>query len=455
MAFRCESCEFRAPKWMGFCPQCRASQPLQETGEVAPRATAALLTDRAIARLPTGWEEFDRVLGGGLVPGAALLMGGEPGIGKSTLLLQIAASLAAGSGPTGPAEILLATAEESLGQVGLRASRLGASGVQAVAETDVDQIVGLARRTSPAVLIVDSIQTVAVADATGVAGGVTHVREAAGRLIQFAKQSGTTVVLVGHVTKDGSIAGPKQLEHLVDVVLSLEGDGDLGLRVLRSQKNRFGATHQVGLFEMTDAGLIEVTEPLLGSWAGEVPGTVALAGVEGRRSILVEIQALVAPTSMPQPRRSVKGLEAARLHQLLAVLDRHAGLSFAGSDVYVNVAGGMRVREPAADLAVALALVSSLLNQPLGPLAAWGEVGLTGEVRPVGQTDRRRQEASRRGLRCLTPLDKRIPIETLLAEAGLLIGWREPVVASGTDGQPNALLTPRRSAAAGSRNRAS
>jgi len=397
--------------------------------------------------MASGIGEFDRVLGGGLVAGSSVLLGGEPGIGKSTLLLQLAAAYSGSGG-----EVLVATAEESVDQVAMRAERLGCGGVSVVAEGDVDAIIGHASSNGVAALVVDSIQTVGVAELSGVFGGVNQVRESAQRLVRFAKASGTAVILVGHVTKDGSLAGPKQLEHLVDVVLSIEGETELGLRVLRSQKNRFGATHQVGLFQMTDAGMEEVVEPLLGTWWGDVAGTVAFAGMEGRRSVLVEIQALVARASTPQPRRSVKGVEVARLHQILAVLERHAGVSFSGLDVYVNVTGGLRLREPAADLPVALALVSSLRDLPLGRIAAWGEVGLTGEVRSVSAADHRREESARAGLNVVAPGPERARIETLLALSGLSSSRQAPVVASEIDGHSHASLPSRGVAKAGSRN---
>lgn len=429
---------------MGFCPQCRSTSPLEASAPAAARSPAPV-GGGGRARLESGIGEFDRVLGGGLVPGASVLLGGEPGIGKSTLLLQLAHAHAAAG-----VDVLVATAEESVEQVAMRAERLGCAGVVVAAEADVDRII--AHSAGVGLLIVDSIQTVATADGTGVPGGVTQVRESGQRLVRFGKESGAAVVLVGHVTKDGSLAGPKHLEHLVDVVLSLEGDGALGLRVLRSAKNRFGATHQVGLFHMTDGGMEEVTEPLLGDWQGDVPGTVAFAGVEGRRSVLVELQALVAPTSNPQPRRSVKGIEVARLHQILAVLDKHVGAGFGGADVYVNVTGGLRIREPAADLPLAVALMSSLLDVPVGRVAAWGEVGLTGEVRPVSGAEHRREEASRAGLGVVAARGSRDRIGSLLTVAGLHPGRRGPVVASGLDGHAHAFVAPSSPAATGAGN---
>lgn len=433
---------------MGFCPQCRVQGPLTPTSGTTGRPVPAVSSGSG--RLISGIGEVDRVLGGGLVPGSAVLVGGEPGIGKSTLLLQLAGSLR-GAGH----EVLVATAEESVDQVALRAERIGCEGVTVIAEADVDAIVEHGRMARSAVIIVDSIQTVSAGAAIGVPGGVNQVRESALRLVRYGKEASAALILVGHVTKDGLLAGPKQLEHLVDVVVSLEGEAELGLRILRSQKNRFGATHQIGLFAMTDAGLTEVTEPLLDAWSGDVPGTVAFAGLEGRRSVLVEIQALVAESATPQPRRSVKGLQVARLHQILAVLDRHAGASFRGLDVYVNVTGGIQVREPAADLPVAMALMSSLLDRPLGRTAAWGEVGLTGEVRAAFGSTHREQEAQRAGLAVVAPAARRMRLSDLLNGAGMAFVGKGPVVASGIDGQAHAFVPLFGPAEAGTGHRAS
>lgn len=345
-------------------------------------------------RTATGIAEIDRVLGGGLVDGSVVLVGGEPGVGKSTLLLQMAARVA-GQGP-----VLLASAEESPSQVALRASRLDldSPGLHIIADSRVAAILGACVDEQPRLLIVDSIQTVTSDDAEGSAGGVVQVRESASQFIEFAKRTGTIVALVGHVTKDGAIAGPKTLEHMVDVVMYLEGEGDGGLRLLRSLKNRFGSVNQVGVFTMGDSGLDEVPDPsgvLIEAHRAGASGTVLFPMVEGRRSLLCEVQALVVPTVLPQPRRSVKGLDAARVHQLLAVLERHAHVGLGKFDVHVNVVGGVRLRDPAADLAVALAIVSSSLDRPLPLAAAWGEVGLTGEIRNAAHGDRRLEEASR------------------------------------------------------------
>jgi len=371
---------------------------------VSPRqrlATSVSITDASshrVDRIASGWPEVDRVLGGGLVAGSVVLVGGEPGIGKSTLLLQIAGSL----GSQGH-RVIIASAEESATQVAMRADRVGiqADEVELVSDDDVDAIVALARSAEPSVVVVDSIQTVGVREILSAPGGVAQVRESAARLIRMAKTTGVVVVLVGHVTKEGGLAGPKILEHMVDVVLYLEGDPDRGLRVLRSTKNRFGATHVSGMFDMQGDGLIEVEDPsklFLDGWETAVPGTIVYPAVEGRRSVLVEIQALVARTQQVQPRRSVRGLDPARVNQVIAVLDKHAGVRVQDNEVYVNVVGGWRLDEPACDLPVALALASSLADRPLGRLAAWGEVGLAGEVRAVPFTARRIEELNRMGL---------------------------------------------------------
>ena len=392
---------------MGFCPQCLNEGALVETAESTrskrrtPAAGVVSLAEsgaETVVRVPVGIDEFDRVIGGGLVPGVGILLGGEPGVGKSTLLLQVGGSLADRGGT-----VLLVSAEESVGQVGLRASRLGISNdaILLSSERDVDAIIEAGRSVKPDLLVVDSIQTIGAREVGGTPGGVAQVRESVARLVHFSKESGVPVVLIGHVTKDGAIAGPKLVEHTVDVVLYLEGDMERGLRMLRGLKNRFGATHQVGLFEMGDRGLIEVTDPaglLAIDRRGDVPGSVVFPAVDGRRPLLVEVQALVASTTTPQPRRSVKGLEPARVHQVIAVLERHAGLSFAGKDIYVSVVGGIKLRDPGADLPVAFALASSLLGEPTGSLAAWGEVGLTGEVRGVAHGEHRAAEAKRLGL---------------------------------------------------------
>lgn len=433
MAFRCDQCGHRSAKWMGFCPQCLVQEPLSEDVSTPDRdrrrssdpAVATSLTEVASDRHPrtgVGIGELDRVLGGGIVAGSVLLVGGEPGVGKSTLLLQAAGALA-GLGK----RVVLVSAEESAQQVAMRAERLSvtAPGIDLVSDDDVDRVLAAAEADPPDLLVIDSIQTVGVGDLSGAPGGVAQIRESAARLIRFAKRRGVATVLVGHVTKEGGIAGPKLLEHMVDVVLYLEGDPDRGLRALRCLKNRFGATHVVGMFEMTGDGMGEVEDPskaFLSEWESSVPGTIAFPAVEGRRSVLVEIQALTNETSYPQPRRSVRGVEGARVHQILAVLARHGGVDALGQDVYVNVVGGWRISEPGCDLPIALAVASSVLDRPLGAVAAWGEIGLAGEVRQVPYEARRREEAERIGLRSvIAPSRERgFRLQAAMAEAGLV-----------------------------------
>lgn len=405
MAFRCDSCGHGSPKWMGFCPQCGVDRPLTEESSVVRKsqspATAVSLDearDTIGPRFHTGWGEIDRVLGGGLVEGSVILLGGEPGVGKSTLLLQVAGFMAGRGG-----SVLVASAEESAHQVAMRAKRLGIDGgsIQLVSDDDTDAIAALAEKVRPDFLIVDSIQTVGVRDLSGAPGGVAQVRESAARLVRLAKESNIPVVLVGHVTKDGGLAGPKLLEHMVDVVLYLEGDPDRGFRVLRSLKNRFGPTHVSGMFDMQNEGLVEVDDPskvFLSGWESEVAGTVVFPAIEGRRAVLVEIQALVTETNQAQPRRSIRGLDPTRVNQVIAVLDRHTGLKLYQHEVYVNVVGGWRIDDPGCDLAVALAIASSRVDRPLGRVAAYGEVGLAGEVRGIPFESRRVEELDRMGV---------------------------------------------------------
>lgn len=389
---------------MGFCPQCKESTLAEEPERVSRvRAPGAVTPVTAVANHPrrdrrsTGFEEVDRVLGGGLSPGSAVLLGGEPGVGKSTLLLQIAASTA----QAGP--VLMVSAEESMQQVAMRARRVDAAVTNVVlcAESDVDAILATIDEVRPLLVVVDSVQTISSSDVTGSAGGVAQVRESGARLVTAAHRLGIPIVMVGHVNKEGHLAGPKVLEHVVDVVLLLEGDHDHGLRILRSTKNRHGSVDRVGVFEMTECGLVGVADPsslLVGTWAGDVAGTALFPMVHGKRAVLVEVQALVVPSTAPQPRRSVKGVDAARVHQLLAVLERHGRIRFADHEVYVNVVGGLRVVEPAADFPLALALASARTRQPLGKIAAFGEVGLTAELRSVGRSGLRREEAHRLGI---------------------------------------------------------
>jgi DNA repair protein RadA/Sms len=400
--FACQSCGQVSPKWLGRCPDCGEWNSFVE--EVArerpapssPSASAVALTEpsgAAEARLPTGLQGFDRVLGGGLVPGAVVLLGGEPGIGKSTLLLQVGRSVAASEG-----EVLYATGEESAGQVRLRGERLGIreSRLAVMAETDVGAIVGEAERRRPSLVIVDSIQAVREPSLSSSPGTVSQVRETAGALQRHAKSSGVPVILIGHVTKDGSLAGPKSLEHLVDAVVAIEGDRGSSRRLLRGTKNRFGSVDELALYEMTGEGLREVENPsaaLLAERRSGLPGSAVTAAREGTRSLLVEIQALVGPSAAGSPRRVAIGLDASRLALLLAVMEG-SGLALASREVFAACTGGVEVTEPAADLAVIAALASSARGKPLPESAVFfGEVGLLGEIRRVPSASSRVKEA--------------------------------------------------------------
>ncbi len=402
--YLCHECGHRSPKWMGFCPQCRSTDELAEVAplrrrpsgvESGPIVSVTDATTTIRDRNATGIRELDRVLGGGLVPGAVVLVGGEPGVGKSTLLLQAADSIAAGTGP-----VVFTTAEESTHQIQMRARRVGVTqhDVSVASIHDVDEIIAIATERQPAVVIVDSIQTVSTTEIAGSAGGVAQVRDSAARLIAFAKTSGIPMVLVGHVTKDGSIAGPRTLEHMVDVVLYMEGEADAGLRFLRSVKNRYGSVNEVGVFEMTPEGVIEVPDPsglLVAHRDESQPGSVLFPTIEGKRPMVVEIQALCVETSASQPRRSTTGLPPSRVHQVLGVLDRHGHIAVRSLEVYVSVMGGIKVVEPAADLAVALAIASAVTDVPLRGTAAWGELGLTGDIRPASRAAIRTGEIER------------------------------------------------------------
>ena len=348
--------------------------------------------------LPTGVGEFDRVLGGGIVPGAVILLSGEPGVGKSTLLLDVAAHAARGG-----RKVLYVSAEESAGQVYLRASRTGGlnDNLYLANDTDLGSVLGHIESLSPDLLIVDSVQTVSSGALEGSAGGVAQVREVAATLIRVAKDTALPIILVGHVTKDGQVAGPRTLEHLVDVVCQFEGDRQTSLRFIRAQKNRFGPTDEVGCFEMSGSGIVEVPDPssLFRSGTGTpVSGTCITIALEGRRALPVEIQALVVPSSAPQPRRVVNGVESSRVAMLLAVLERRAGIALSQADVYVSTVGGIRITEPGADLAIALAVASAAKDTPLSPTTiAIGEISLAGEIRQVTQAAQRASEASRLG----------------------------------------------------------
>jgi DNA repair protein RadA/Sms len=426
--FVCQSCGAASARWAGRCEACGAWNTLVEEGAAVPARLSRKGRPFAVEplkgetheapRLASGIGEFDRVTGGGLVRGSVLLLGGDPGIGKSTLLIEVAAAMAR----RGQRAVYI-SGEEATAQVRLRAERLGLAdaAVDVAAETSVEDIVAtLSHGTPPRLLIIDSIQTMWTQTVEAAPGTVTQVRGSAGELIRFAKRGGTAVILVGHVTKDGQIAGPRVVEHMVDAVLSFEGEGSQQFRILRAMKNRFGPTDEIGVFEMTGTGLREVANPSelflserdLGS-----PGTVVFAGIEGTRPLLVEIQALVAPTTLGTPRRAVVGWDPSRLSMVLAVLEAHCGIRLSGHDVYLNVAGGLRIQEPAADVAAAAALVSSLARAPLPADAVYfGEVSLSGAVRPVAQTAARLKEAQKLGFtRAIVPEAARGEI----AESGL------------------------------------
>jgi DNA repair protein RadA/Sms len=411
--FVCQSCGFQAAKWLGRCPDCGAWNSLVEeaapTGPVPeaqlpPRrgAPQSLLNLRVAPeiRQASGLGEFDRALGGSVVQGSVVLLGGDPGIGKSTLILQALDRLCRED-----RRALYISGEESEGQIKLRADRLGlkSPGLLVACETCLENILKIVEELKPAFLALDSIQTIYTATLPAAPGSLSQVRETAFRLVQQAKLTGTATFLIGHVTKEGSIAGPMTLEHLVDTVLYLEGDRSHAFRLLRTVKNRFGPTQELGVFEMGEAGLLEVPNPsalFLAERSLEVPGAVVVPSLEGSRPILVEVQALVSPSSLALPRRQSMGVDPGRVSLLVAVLEKRVGLALSGQDLFVNVAGGVRLTEPAMDLGVALALASSLLDRPVpGDTLIFGEVGLTGEIRAVSQPELRLKEGRKMGFR--------------------------------------------------------
>jgi DNA repair protein RadA/Sms len=405
--FACTDCGTTAGRWLGRCPGCGAFGTLVEelTGRDEPQAKTAARATQKLAevvadeseRISTGVAELDRVLGGGIVPASLVLVGGEPGVGKSTLLLSALGAVARSG-----RRALLVTGEESAAQVKLRAARLGGSDdVEILAETELETVCATIERERPAVCVVDSVQTLNASALGSAPGSVAQVREAAGRLLRTAKEHGVATILVGHVTKDGSVAGPRVLEHLVDCVLQFEGDRYHAHRVLRATKNRFGSTNELGVFEMTGAGLVGVPDPseLFGhSEPGEVGAAVACA-LEGTRPLLLEIQSLVAPSDLAMPRRVATGVDPKRLAMIVAVLARHAGVALGSADVFVNVAGGVRIDEPGADLAIALAIASAARGVPVPEgTAAFGEIGLTGRLRAAAQAERRVEECAKLGI---------------------------------------------------------
>jgi DNA repair protein RadA/Sms len=418
----CSACGHETPRWHGQCPGCDAWNTLVEEAVARPAASGGRGGTRGgggaqavkpvplgqveaseVARLATGIGELDRVLGGGIVPGSLVLIGGSPGIGKSTLTTMALANLV-----TAGRRTLYVSAEESAAQIKLRADRLAgpaALDIPVIAETDLGAVLATLERERPDVCVVDSVQTLHAAALSGAPGSVGQVREVAGEIMRVAKQHRIAVLLVGHVTKEGALAGPRVLEHLVDCVLQFEGERERTYRTLRALKNRFGSTSEAGVFEMRDDGLVEVLDASA-RFVGEAtraPGSVVLCAMEGSRPLLVEVQALVSPSELEPPRRVVSGIDRNRLALVLAVLGRHGGVALGGADVFVNVVGGVRVEEPGADLAVALAVASAARGVPLSdeaapPLACFGELGLTGELRSVGHADRRLAEARKFGL---------------------------------------------------------
>lgn len=418
--FVCQSCGYQAPKWLGRCPGCQEWNTFVEErlieekiperdllgleAEAVPMPITEIMGEER-GRLQTGFGEFDRVLGGGIVFGSVVLVGGDPGIGKSTLLLQVMNCLALKE-----KKVLYVSGEESLQQTKMRAERLGISSDQlfVVSETSLEKILQDIQTLSPSTVVVDSIQTIYSSDLPSMPGSITQVRETSSRLLYLAKHLSIPIFLVGHVTKEGFIAGPKVLEHMVDTVLYIEGEANHSFRILRAVKNRFGSTNEIGVFEMKDSGLVEVVSPsefFLSERTQSTSGSVVMASMEGSRPILVELQALVVPTHFGVPRRTAQGVDANRVSLLVAVMEKRLGIHLLNQDIFLNIAGGMKVEEPGADLGVIASIASSFKNQLIEPdILVFGEVGLGGEVRGISQSEVRVKEASRLGFRrCLLP----------------------------------------------------
>ena len=426
--FVCQNCGYTTAKWMGRCPECGTWDSLAEELETpasgpqqsflmpkeAPKPKTldkVMLTE--VERLKTGINEFDRVLGGGLVPGSLVLLGGDPGIGKSTMLLDVGIRFSAGG-----IKVLYVSGEESEAQTAMRARRLGKPGTAllVMTATDLDAVLLQAKEVQPQILVIDSIQTMYDAETASTPGSISQVRECTMRIMRSAKDSGYTAFVVGHINKEGSIAGPKVLEHMVDCVLYFEGDQSMSYRILRAAKNRFGSTNEIGVFEMEDSGLREVTNPsemLLSGRPTNTPGTCVVGVMEGSRTVLAEVQALVTPSGYSGARRNANGIDYNRAMLLLAVLEKRAGFSLSSCDAYINVVGGLRLDEPATDLAVILAIASSYKDLPVGSdLAAVGEVGLSGEIRSVSHLNQRLSEIARLGFRrCIIPAHVRDDVQ--------------------------------------------
>jgi DNA repair protein RadA/Sms len=444
-AFVCQQCGFDSPKWIGRCPQCDGWNTFVEERVVpapkgrdgaarAPRAAIPLdqVPPSAEERIPTGIGELDRVLGGGIVPGSLVLLGGDPGIGKSSLLMQVSAHVRERGA------VLYVSGEESAAQTKLRARRFGidGSGILLLAETDLATVIEAIRRTRPALAVIDSIQTMTSESIGSAAGGVSQLRECTARLLEVAKGEDVPIFLIGHVTKEGAVAGPRVLEHIVDAVLYLEGERFHSFRILRATKNRFGSTDEVGVFEMGERGLAEVADPsgvFLEERGQGVPGSVVVPTLEGTRPLLVEVQALVTPTSFGLPRRTANGADLQRVLLLLAVLGKRAGLQLGQHDVYVNLVGGLRVREPATDLALAVALASALRDRAADPRAVFvGELGLGGEVRRVQRLAARLREAERLGFeRAIVPAASAKDLNGTALEVVPVKDLRDAIVRSG------------------------
>lgn len=430
LIYACQECGAKYPKWMGQCTDCGTWNSLVEeiattTKENNPRFAGYAATGEATViplakvtlnseyRMPTGSGELDRVLGGGLVDGSVVLIGGDPGIGKSTLLLQTLSYLSNSN------NVLYVTGEESPQQIAMRANRLGllTDNLKLLAETNVELIIANAQKEQPKVIVIDSVQTIYTEMLQSAPGGIGQVRESAARLVRYAKQTGTALFIIGHVTKEGMLAGPRVLEHMVDSVLYFEGERDSRYRVIRAIKNRFGAVNELGVFAMTDGGLREINNPsaiFLSHYAEAISGSTVMVTWEGSRPLLVEVQALVDESYLPNPRRITVGLEQNRLAMLLAVLHRHGGIATYNQDVFINVVGGVKVTETAADLALLLAVISSLRNKPLpSDLIVFGEVGLSGEIRPVQNGQERLKEAAKHGFKRAIVPQANAPKKTL------------------------------------------